>query len=118
MAPGSCDHTVQERHHQHVRDNDVDPVLEADDGATVEFETMDAWGGPLDAFSTAADLAAVEFARANPVTGPVFVQGAGPNPSSAITVPRIMRGGTPRPCTHAMGSWASHPEYGFCADTC
>jgi acetamidase/formamidase len=76
MGIGSCDHTVHRHQHQHVWDRAVPPVLEIEDGESVEFETTDASGGQLHAASTADDLARVDFARVNPVTGPVAVRGA------------------------------------------
>jgi acetamidase/formamidase len=59
-----------------VWDNAIDPVLEVDSGDTVELEVTDASGGQLDRDSTVADVAALDFSRVNPVTGPVFVKGA------------------------------------------
>lgn len=76
MGIGSCDHTIHEHQHHHAWDRDLAPVVEVDDGASVEFDTTDASGGQLDARSTAADLARVDFARVNPVSGPVYVRGA------------------------------------------
>lgn len=76
MGIGSCDHTIHEHQHHHAWDRDLAPVVEVDDGASVEFDTTDASGGQLDAHSTAADLARVDFARVNPVSGPVYVRGA------------------------------------------
>jgi len=76
MGIGSCDHTIHEHQHHHTWDRDLAPVVEVDDGASVEFDTTDASGGQLDARSTAADLARVDFARVNPVSGPVYVRGA------------------------------------------
>ena len=108
MALGSCDHTVHERHHQHVWDKDVDPVLEVDDGTTVEFETMDASGGQLDASSTAADLASVDFDRVNPVTGPVFVKGAGPGDVLEVEILELG--------TTGWGWTAIIPGFGLLAD--
>jgi hypothetical protein len=52
--------------------------LEVEDGASVEFDTVDASGGQLGPSSTALDLSTVDFARVNPVSGPVFVRGARP----------------------------------------
>lgn len=73
---GSCDHTVHRHQHQHVWDRAIPPALEVEDGASVEFDTTDASGGQLHPGSTADDLARIDFARVNPVTGPVAVLGA------------------------------------------
>jgi acetamidase/formamidase len=61
-----------------VWDHSIPPVLEIDPGATVELVVTDASGGQLDRDSTVADVAALDFTRVNPVTGPVFVKGAAP----------------------------------------
>jgi acetamidase/formamidase len=61
-----------------VWDNSIAPVLEIDPGETVELEVTDASGGQLDRGSSVADVAALDFTRVNPVTGPVFVKGAKP----------------------------------------
>ena len=57
-------------------DNSIPPVLEIESGETVELETADVSGGQLTADSRTADVAALNFDRVNPVTGPVFVRGA------------------------------------------
>src|SRR5919108_3404390 len=61
-----------------VWDNSIPPVLEIEPGATVELTVTDASGGQLDRDSTVQDVAALDFTRVNPVTGPVFVKGAAP----------------------------------------
>jgi acetamidase/formamidase len=61
-----------------VWDHSIAPVLEVDSGDTVEFEVTDASGGQLNRDSSVADVAALDFTRVNPVTGPVFVKGARP----------------------------------------
>jgi acetamidase/formamidase len=61
-----------------VWDNSIEPVLEVESGSTIELEVTDASGGQLGRDSTVEDVAALDFARVNPVTGPVFVKGAAP----------------------------------------
>jgi acetamidase/formamidase len=61
-----------------VWDNSIAPVLEVEPGATVELAVTDASGGQLDRDSSVEDVAALDFARVNPVTGPVYVKGAAP----------------------------------------
>lgn len=72
------DHTIHGAHHHHDWDRAHAPVLEIEPGQVVAFEVQDASGGQLSPASTAADVAAIDFARVNPVTGPVFVRGARP----------------------------------------
>jgi acetamidase/formamidase len=61
-----------------VWDHSIEPALAVEAGATVELEVTDASGGQLDRSSSVEDVAALDFARVNPVTGPVFVNGAAP----------------------------------------
>ncbi len=78
MTLGASDHTVHQAQHHNVWDHSIEPVLEVAPGATVELETVDSSGGQLHRGSDASDLGGLDFARVNPVTGPVFVGGARP----------------------------------------
>ena len=57
-------------------DRSIDPVVEIDSGAELEFEVTDASGGQIAATSSKGTLATLDFAKVNPVTGPVYVKGA------------------------------------------
>lgn len=57
---------------------DFPPIVSVVSGAEVTLETQDAAGGQLSKDSTVADIAALDFERVNPVTGPIFVEGAKP----------------------------------------
>ena len=61
-----------------VWDNSIAPLIEVEPGTTVEFEVTDASGGQIDRDSGLDAVAAIDFTRVNPVTGPVFVKGARP----------------------------------------
>jgi acetamidase/formamidase len=74
---GSLHEIPAERTHT-VWDNAIAPVLEVDSGDTVELAVTDASGGQLDRDSSVEAVAALDFSRVNPVTGPVFVKGAQP----------------------------------------
>lgn len=52
----------------------------------VEFQVFDASGGQLSPSSTAADLARLDFGRINPVTGPVWIDGAEPGDQLKVTL--------------------------------
>jgi acetamidase/formamidase len=69
-----------------VWDNAAEPALEVESGAVVELEAADASGGQLAPDSTAADVAAMDLGRVNPVTGPVFVRGARPGDVLAVEI--------------------------------
>jgi acetamidase/formamidase len=71
-------HEVGSNRTHTVWDNSIAPVLEVEPGTTVELAVTDASGGQLDRDSRVEDVAALDFARVNPVTGPVYVKGAAP----------------------------------------
>jgi acetamidase/formamidase len=79
-------HTIHRAHIHHGWNNAFPPRLTIAPGETVHFETVDASSGQLTQESTAADLAKLDLARVNPVTGPVYVDGAKPGDALKITV--------------------------------
>ncbi len=82
----SDSHTIHRAHIHHGWNNAFAPRLMIAPGETVHFETVDASSGQLSSTSTAADLAQLDLARVNPVTGPVYVDGAQPGDALKITV--------------------------------
>jgi acetamidase/formamidase len=101
-------HRIRSDSASFVWDNSIAPALEIESGETVELETADASGGQLTADSTPADVAALDFERVNPVTGPVFVRGAQPGDVLAIEILEL------RP--HTWGWTAIIPGFGLLAD--
>src|SRR3954464_4899722 len=101
-------HHVREELAHFVWDNAIEPAQEGDDGAVVELEVRDASGGQLDRDSTTADVAALDFGRVNPVTGPVFVRGARPGDALAVEILEL------RP--RDWGWTAIIPGFGLLAD--
>jgi acetamidase/formamidase len=91
-----------------VWDNAAEPVLEVESGEVVELEAADASGGQLNASSSAADVAGLDFTRVNPVTGPVYVRGARPGDALAVEILEL------RP--HDWGWTAIIPGFGVLAD--
>jgi acetamidase/formamidase len=79
-------HTIHSAHHHFGWDHSIPPILTVSPGTTVEFECPDASGGQLSATSSVDDVAALDFARVNPVTGPVFVDGAEPGDALKVTI--------------------------------
>ncbi len=69
----------REERNIHTRWNrDIPPVLNIKSGDLLSMETRDASDGAFTPDSTAADIAARDTGRIHPLTGPVFVEGAGP----------------------------------------
>jgi len=78
--------TIHRTRHHFGWDNSIAPVLRVAPGEEVEFEIVDASGGQLDPSSTPEDVAKLDFARVNPVTGPVDVDGALPGDALLVEV--------------------------------
>jgi len=79
-------HTIHRDHIHHGWNNAFKPVLTVAPGETIHFETKDASSGQLSKTSTAAELAKLDLAFVNPVTGPVFIDGAKPGDAVKATV--------------------------------
>ena len=79
-------HTIHRQHIHHGWNNAFEPRLRIAPGETVHFETVDASSGQLTKASTAADLVKLDLARVNPVTGPVFVDGAKAGDALKVTI--------------------------------
>src|SRR5262245_65625422 len=82
---GTGPHTIHRTYIHHGWNNAFPPRLTIAPGETVHFETVDASSGQLTRESTAADLVKLDLARVNPVTGPVYVDGAKPGDAVKIT---------------------------------
>ena len=103
-----CDYTIHGRHHHFGWDNSNAPAQRVAPGSTIEFECLDASGGQLTPESTLADVNALNFARLNPVTGPIYVDGAEPGDALKITIEAFKPSG--------FGWTACIPGFGLLAD--
>ncbi len=108
MPNNPVSHTIHGRHHHFGWDNSLSPVERLAPGTTLEFECIDASGGQLSEKSTLADVAALDFARVNPVTGPIYVEGAEPGDALKVTIQEFA------PST--FGWTANIPGFGLLAD--
>jgi acetamidase/formamidase len=86
VSRGSSIQTIHSAHHHFGWDHGLEPVLTIAPGSTVEFDIVDASGGQLDASSDAAAVGALDFEKVNPVTGPVFVDGAEPGDALVVEI--------------------------------
>lgn len=104
----SCNHTIHKHNHHLGWDNAIEPVLSVAPGETIAVETIDASGGQLHAQATLQDLKALDFEKVNPVTGPIYIEGAEPGDTIAITFQAF----------HASGwGWTANiPGFGLLAD--
>jgi len=64
----------------------IEPVVRANPGDMIVFETRDALDADLTLESTADDLAAVDLNLVHPMTGPVFIEGAERGDALAVTL--------------------------------
>jgi len=101
-------HTIHGRHHHYGWDNSIPPTLTVAPGDSVEFEVVDASGGQLDPSSGVAEVVALDFGKINPVTGPVYVDGAEPGDALKVTIETFQPSG--------WGWTAIIPGFGLLAD--
>lgn len=81
-----CKHTIY-NHQQHLNwDNSRAPAITIAPGDTSELRDIDATCGQLTAQSTVDDIRALDFARINPIAGPVYVDGAAPGDTLKVTL--------------------------------
>jgi acetamidase/formamidase len=104
----SANHTIHAHHSHHGWDNSNQPVLSIEPGQAIEFRTVDSSGGQIEASSTVADLARLDFGKVNPVTGPVHVDGAQPGDAIKVTLLSFDPSG--------WGWTANIPGFGLLAD--
>ncbi|MBN9216463.1 MAG: acetamidase/formamidase family protein [Mesorhizobium sp.] len=104
----NCDYTIHGRHHHFGWDNSFVPTQRAAPGSTIEFQCLDSSGGQLKPDSTVGDIAKLDFGQINPVTGPIFVEGAEPGDALKVTIEMFKPSG--------FGWTANIPGFGLLAD--
>lgn len=106
-----CDaprYTIHKHQIHHGWDNSFAPVETVAPGTTLTFDCLDAGSGHFTAASTAADVATMDFAKTNPVNGPIAIDGAEPGDAVKVT----FHGHTPS----GLGWTANIPGFGLLAD--
>jgi acetamidase/formamidase len=101
------DYTIH-GHHHHGWDHSIPPVVMVEPGSRVHFQCLDSSAGQLTRQSTVADVAAMDFGKINPVTGPVYIDGAEPGDVLKITLEQFHPSG--------FGWTANIPGFGLLAD--
>ena len=104
----ACDYTIHGRNHHFGWDRANEPALRIEPGKTIEFECLDSSGGQLGQASTLDDVARLDFGKVNPVTGPVFIEGARPGDALKVTIEAFKPSG--------FGWTANIPGFGLLAD--
>ncbi|MDL2404214.1 acetamidase/formamidase family protein [Rhizobium calliandrae] len=103
-----CTHTIHRAQHHFGWNRDFEPALVAKSGDTIHFECLDSSGGQLGKDATLHSLANLDFDRINPVSGPVYVEGAAPGDALKVTIRRFVPSG--------HGWTANIPGFGLLAD--
>jgi len=101
-------HSVREDAFNYAWDNSIEPALEVEPGAEVEFHVRDASDEQIRAESEVGDVERLDFSRVNPVSGPVYVKGASRGDVLAVEILEF------RPST--WGWTAIIPGFGLLAD--
>ena len=101
-------HSIHRHQHHFGWDNALPPVLRVAPGESIEFDVHEASGGQLTPASTAADVTLLDFARINPVAGPIFIDGAQPGDVLKVTLLSFIPSG--------WGWTANIPGFGLLAD--
>ncbi|WP_176083568.1 acetamidase/formamidase family protein [Martelella sp. HB161492] len=79
-------HTIHSKHCHCGWNNALDPAFHVTSGETMTFCCRDAGNGHFHAGSTDADVLSENPDEANPLTGPVFVEGAAPGDALKVTI--------------------------------
>ena len=108
-----CDYTIHGAQHHFGWDNSRVPAERVEPGATILFHCHDSSAGQLGPSSTLADVKALDFGRINPVSGPIYVEGAQPGDAIKVTIdsfaPQVHGG-------KGFGWTANIPGFGLLAD--
>ena len=102
------DYTIHGAHHHFGWDHSLPPVETIAPGATLFFECIDSSAGQLTPNSTVEDVANLDFSKINPVTGPVYIDGAEPGDAVKVTFHQFEPSG--------FGWTANIPGFGLLAD--
>jgi acetamidase/formamidase len=91
-----------------VWDNSIAPAVTVAPGDTIVVELENASGGQLHEHSKPSDLATLDFGQINPVTGPIFVEGAEPGDTLVVEILALD--------VDTWGWTANIPGFGLLAD--
>ncbi|MDV7104627.1 acetamidase/formamidase family protein [Vibrio sp. TH_r3] len=100
--------TIHSANHHFGWDNSIAPIETVSPGTTLEFDCLDCSGGQLGPSSTLADLDQLDFSSINPITGPIFVDGAKPGDVLKVNIQQFKPTG--------FGWTGNIPGFGLLAD--
>ena len=109
----ACDYTIHGAQHHFGWDNSFAPAERVAPGSTILFHCHDSSAGQLGPSSTLADVVALDFGKINPVSGPIYIEGAEHGDAVKVTIdsfkPHIIDGA-------GFGWTANIPGFGLLAD--
>ncbi len=109
----ACNYTIHSAQHHFGWDNSFAPVQRAEPGSTILFHCHDSSAGQLGPSSTVADVKTLDFGKINPVSGPIFVEGAEPGDVLKVTIGDF----TPQAQDGQGWGWTANiPGFGLLAD--
>lgn len=103
-----CNYTIHSAQHHFGWDNALAPAQRAEPGSKILFHCLDSSAGQFNSGSTVADVARLDFAKVNPVSGPIYVEGAAPGDVLKVTIDSFAPSG--------WGWTANIPGFGLLAD--
>jgi len=104
----NCHYTIHNHHHHFGWDNSLAPVKIVAPGSRLKFECVDSSGGHFHPNSQVGDVATLNFSKVNPVTGPIFIDGAKPGDILKVTIENFEPSG--------FGWTANIPGFGLLAE--
>ena len=104
----NCNYTIHGAQHHFGWDNSIAPAERVAPGSTILFKCHDSSAGQLGPSSTVADIGTLDFGKINPVSGPIWIEGAEPGDAVKVTIDSFAPSG--------WGWTANIPGFGLLAD--
>ncbi|GAB1365129.1 acetamidase/formamidase family protein [Rhodobacter sp.] len=109
----ACNYTIHGAQHHFGWDNSIAPAERVEPGSTILFHCHDSSAGQLGPSSKLADVTALDFGKINPVSGPIWVEGAMTGDALKITIDSF----TPQAQNGRGWGWTANiPGFGLLAD--
>ena len=103
-----CNYTIHGAQHHFGWDNALPPAVRAEPGSTILFQCRDSSSGQFTAQSTVAEVSSLDFSKVNPISGPIYIDGAQPGDALKITIDSFTPSG--------WGWTANIPGFGLLTD--
>jgi acetamidase/formamidase len=104
----ACNYTIHGHQSHFGWDNSLPPAERVAPGSTILFHCHDSSAGQLGPSSTVEDVKTLDFGKINPVSGPIYVEGAEPGDAVKVTIDSFVPSG--------FGWTANIPGFGLLAD--